>query len=132
VGVLLTMRMGDRRRLVALLYVLVFSLTTVVQHNAISNYAYLFMLPLVFTIVDFRNRWSCVGLIIFNTAAAIHPSFWWRIGQPFYYSFSQINRPVYWIEYGLELILVIVFAYIALRAARSLRTANDTVKAQSL
>lgn len=124
VGVLLTMRTGNRRRSVALLYVLVFSLTTVVQHNAIGNYAYLFMLPLVFTMVDFRDRWSCFVLLAFNMAAAIHPSFWWRLGRPFYYGFSQINRPVYWLEYGLELFLVGGFAYIAFRAARSLRTST--------
>jgi hypothetical protein len=127
--VLLTMRMGNRHRRVALLYVLVFSLSTVVQHNAIGNYAYLFMLPLVFNMANFRDRWQCLGLLVFNMAAAIHPSLWWRIGQPFYYSFSQINRPIYWVEYGLELILVSGFAYIALRAAQTLRTANVAAKA---
>lgn len=120
-GVLLAMRTGNRQRSVALLYVLVFSLTTVVQHNAISNYAYLFMLPLVFNMVDFRNHWLCVGLIFFNIAAAIHPSFWWRIGQPFYYDFGQIDQPQYRVDYALELFLVGGFAYIAFRAARSLR-----------
>lgn len=120
-GVILTMRTTNRQRSVALLYILMFSLTTVVQHNAISNYAYLFMLPLVFSLVDFRDRWSCFWLIGFNVAAAIHPSFWWRIGQPFYYKFSQLNQPNYWLDYGLEVFLVIGFAYIAFRAARSLR-----------
>ncbi len=124
VGTVLTMRTGDRPRAVALLYVLVFSLTTVVQHNAISNYAYLFMLPLVFTLIDFRKQWACVGLIFFNMAAAIHPSFWWRIGQPFHYNFDQFHRLDYRVEYALELFLVSGFVYIAFRAARSLRTAT--------
>ena len=121
-GAMLTMRTDNRQRSVALLYILVFSLTTVVQHNAISNYAYLFMLPLVFTMVDFRDWRTCAALIIFNIAAAIHPSIWWRIGQPFFYAFRQLNQPVQWFEYGLELFLVIGFAYIAFRTTRWLRT----------
>ncbi|WP_155296295.1 hypothetical protein [Spirosoma rigui] len=121
-GVLLTMRTRNVRRSIALLYVLMFSLTTVVQHNAISNYAYLFMLPLVFSMLDFRDRGSCVALIVFNIGAAIHPSYWWRIGQPFYYGFSQLNQPAYWADYGLELFLVAGFAYIAFRAARALKS----------
>jgi hypothetical protein len=126
-GTLLTMRTGNRRRAIALLYILIFSLTTVVQHNAISNYAYLYMLPLVFTMVNFQKPWLCALFIVFNIAAAIHPSFWWRIGQPFYYTFSRLDQPPYWFDYGLELLLVSGFAYTAFLAARSLRTGKAYV-----
>jgi hypothetical protein len=111
----------DYRRLVPALYTLVFATMTVVQHNAISTYAYLFMLPLVFADLDFRNRRTCLILIGFNLAAAVHPSLWWRIGQPFYFSFGQINRPLYQLEYALQLLVVAGFVWIAYRAWTQLR-----------
>lgn len=119
--VLQTKRLADPRRSVALLYILMFSLTTVLQHNAISTYAYLFMLPLVFVMLDFRDRWACVALLVFNVMAAVHPSFWWRLGEPFFYSFDQLNWSTYWVDYAMEVFLVSGFAYIAFRAARLLR-----------
>lgn len=122
IGILLTMRITIQLRTIALFYIMLFSLTTVLQHNAISTYAYLFMLPFVFSMLNFEKRWTCYGLILFNAAAAVHPSFWWRIGQPFYYSFSQLIKPIYLTDYIMEVFLVGGFAYITIRAARLLRT----------
>lgn len=119
--VLLRRRLTDDRLAFALCYILIFSWTTVVQHNAISNYAYLFMLPLLFTMVDLNNRWAMVALVLFNVGAAVHPTLWWRIGQPFFYSFGQINGPDYWLDYLTEVLLVGGFVVIALKAAGRLR-----------
>jgi hypothetical protein len=105
----------------ALFYILIMSWLTVVQHNAISNYAYLFMLPLLFVITDFADRRFMVGLVVFNVMAAVHSTFWWRTGQPFFYNFGQINTPVYWLDYVMEVALVGGFAFFAVRAMRQLQ-----------
>ncbi|MEZ0609539.1 hypothetical protein ACAW74_13560 [Fibrella sp. WM1] len=110
----------DARHTVALFYILIFSWTTVVQHNAISNYAYLTMLPLLFVMVDLTNGRVMGALIVFNVLAAVHSSFWWRIGQPFFYSFRQIDRPTYLLDYGIEIFLVSGFTLFAIQAVKQL------------
>jgi hypothetical protein len=101
-----------------LIFLIAFGCMTVLQQNAVSNYAYLFMLPLVFTITDFKIRSTTVLLIIFNALAAIHPSFWWRIGQPYYKGFGMFARWDYAVEYGMEIALVAGFLYYAWQGFR--------------
>ncbi len=99
---------------------------TVVQKNAVANYTYLFMLPLVFQMVDFRNRTSVVFLLVFNIAAAVHPSLWWRIGQPYYQTVSEIfSKPVYILEYSIELFIVGYLLYLVVKAQKQLKLAPD-------
>lgn len=105
-----------------LFYIATFSIMTVVQKNAIANYAYLFMLPLVFQMIDFRNRTALLLLILFNILAAVQPSFWWRIGQPYYQSAGEIlSRPDYVLDYGMELFIVGYFLYLALKAQKLIK-----------
>lgn len=108
------------RRTVASFYILIFCWTTVVQHNAISNYAYLIMLPLLFTLVDLTNWKVMAALLLFNVLSAVHSSLWWRIGQPFFYSFRQIDRPTYLLDYAIEVFLVSGFTLIAVQAVKQL------------
>ncbi|GAB3554027.1 hypothetical protein [Spirosoma fluminis] len=118
------------RDYVPFIFVLVYSVMTVVQQNAISHYAYLFMLPLVFTLVDFRrNRW-CIGLIGFNVLAAIHPSLWWRLGMPVYDRLSALLKPIALLEYSIEVLLVIGFFYYAVQAMNALRRPRSVTQAE--
>jgi hypothetical protein len=103
-----------------MIFLVAFGSMTVLQQNAVSNYSYLFMLPLVFTITDFKNWPTTILLIVFNALAAIHPSFWWRIGQPYYKGLSMFNRFDYVLEYGMEIALVAGFVYYALQGARTI------------
>ncbi|QJW88695.1 hypothetical protein HNV11_04540 [Spirosoma taeanense] len=104
------------------LYILIFSTMTVVQQNAISNYAYLFMLPLVFTLTNFRRMGWCVGLLGFNVLAAIHPSLWWRLGQPYYDRLTAVlGQPTALLDYSIEILLVVGFIYYATQAMKALR-----------
>lgn len=120
---------SDALTTVALFYVLIFSWTTVVQHNAISNYAYLIMLPMLFVMVDLAHKQAMAALIVFNVLAAVHSSFWWRIGQPFFYNFRQIDRPTYLLDYGIELFLVSGFALFAIQAVKQLLIGQNTQSA---
>ena len=94
-----------------MIFLVAFGAMTVLQQNAVSNYAYLFMLPLVFISTDFKNRATTILLLVFNALAAIHPSFWWRIGQPYYKGFSMFSRFDYALEYSMEIALIAGFIY---------------------
>lgn len=104
-----------------LIYILIFSTMSVVQQNAISNYAYLFILPLVFTLTDFRRWWPCLGLIGWNVLGAIHPSLWWRLGMPYYDSLAALAQPLAALEYSIELLIVAGFIYYAVQAMNALQ-----------
>ncbi|QIP14331.1 DUF2029 domain-containing protein [Spirosoma aureum] len=112
------------------IYILTYSAMSVLQQNAISNYAYLFMLPLVFTITDFRRLWFCVGLIGFNILAAIHPSLWWRLGMPYYDRLSALAKPTAALEYSIEILIFIGFIYYAIQAMNALRRPKPVAQAE--
>ena len=118
------------RNYVPLLFILIYGTMTVVQPNAISNYAYLFMLPLVFTLTDFRRKTACAGLIGFNVLAAIHPSLWWRLGQPYYNQPAALLEPVALLEYSIEILLVFGFGYYAIQALNALRRPTPVPRAE--
>jgi hypothetical protein len=113
-----------------LFFVAIYGMMTVVLQNAITTYAFIFMLPLVFSLVDFRRVWWCAGLIGFNVLAAIHPSLWWRLGMPFYDRLSALLKPVALLEYSIEVLLVIGFVYYALQAMNALRRAQPVTQAE--
>jgi hypothetical protein len=112
------------------IYILTYSAMSVLQQNAISNYAYLFMLPLVFTMIDFRRLWFCVGLIGFNILAAIHPSLWWRLGMPYYDRLSALANPTAALEYSIEILIFIGFIYYAIQAMNALRRPKPVAQAE--
>ena len=111
------------------LYTAIFAAMSVLQQNAISVYAFAFMLPLVFCLTDFRNRTQLGLLLLFNVLAANHPSIWWRMHQP-YYTFTSLKNPAYLAEYTLEWLIVAGFVWIAYRAIRQVR--EGPVEARSL
>ncbi|GAB3906586.1 hypothetical protein GCM10028803_39150 [Larkinella knui] len=117
----------DYRTYFPLFYIATFSIMTVVQKNAVANYTYLFMLPLVFQMVDFRNRSALLFLVLFNVAAAVHPSFWWRIGQPYYRTVGEIfNNPVYALDYAMEVFIVSYLLYLVIKARKQLKQAPNS------
>ncbi|GAB3751133.1 hypothetical protein [Spirosoma pomorum] len=120
------------RDYIPFVYIAIYSAMTVVQQNAISNYAYLFMLPLVFTLLNFERTSWCLALIGFNALAAVHPSLWWRIGQPYYNQLSDLLQPLASLEYSIEILLTIGFVYYAVQALRVLRRPSPPTDAHAL
>ncbi|XWW48064.1 hypothetical protein JYG30_11745 [Fibrella sp. USSR17] len=103
-----------------MLYIAIFAAMSVLQQNAISVYAFAFMLPLVFCLTNFRDKTEVSILLIFNLLAANHPSVWWRMGQP-YFTFSSFSNPLYLAEYVMEWLIVAGFCWCTWLAIRQLR-----------
>ncbi|MBO0949226.1 hypothetical protein [Fibrella forsythiae] len=102
------------------LYIAIFAAMSVLQQNAITVYAFAFMLPLVFCLTNFRDKTEVAILLIFNLLAANHPSIWWRMKQP-YYTFSSLSNPLYLAEYVMEWLIIAGFAWCVWLAIRQLR-----------
>jgi hypothetical protein len=73
-----------------------------------------------------------VGLIGFNALAAIHPSLWWRTGQPYYRQVSELLQPLPFLEYSVEILLTLGFTYYAIRALSILRQSTPPTDAHAL
>lgn len=102
------------------LYIAIFAAMSVLQQNAITVYAFAFMLPLVFCLTNFRDKTEVAILLIFNLLAANHPSIWWRMKQP-YYTFSSLSNPLYLAEYVMEWLIIAGFVWCVWLAIRQLR-----------
>ncbi len=103
------------------IYVAIFAAMSVLQQNAISVYAYAFMLPLMFCLTNLRNRAQVGFLLMFNLLAANHPSIWWRMNQPYYNQFTAFKKPFYLAEYVMEWLIVAGFVWIAYQAMIQVR-----------
>lgn len=105
-----------------MLYTAIFAALSVLQQNAISIYAYAFMLPLLFCFTAFRNRTHMAILLIFNLLAANHPSIWWRMKQPYYNTFAAFKNPASLAEYTMEWLIVAGFIWFVYHAIQQIRT----------
>ncbi len=78
------LRHADFRVMLSRVWVVLYATMMVAQQSAYSNYIFLFLLPLVFYVINWNNRTQVILLLIFNVLCVIHPSYWWRLGMPCY------------------------------------------------
>jgi len=71
-------------------WVVLFGTMMIAQQSAYSGYLYLFLMPLVFHIMDWKNRRQVILLFVYNLLCILHPTLWWRSGLPKYYSIGDI------------------------------------------
>ncbi|HEV7349283.1 hypothetical protein [Telluribacter sp.] len=71
-------------------WVVLYATMMIVQQSAYSNYLFLFLLPLVFYIIDWQNRQQVLLLLLYNLLCVVHPSYWWRLGMPKYLSPADV------------------------------------------
>ena len=81
---------ADFRVMLSRVWVVLYATMMVIQQSAYSNYIFLFLIPLVFYIIDWNNKKQVFLLIVFNILCVVHPSFWWRLGMPRYLSPADI------------------------------------------
>ncbi len=93
-------------------WVIIYGTMMVVQQSAYANYVFIFMLPLVFFWIDFNNKKEVILLLIYNILSPLHPSIWWRIGQPKYNSMSDIFGDwLYFLDYLIQTSIVSLTIY---------------------
>jgi hypothetical protein len=103
---------ADFRIMLSRVWVVLYATMMVVQQSAYSNYIFLFLIPLVFYIIDWSNRAQVVLLIVFNVLCVIHPSYWWRLGMVKYLTpLDIIARPDYTLDYLMQVSIVSLACY---------------------
>lgn len=93
-------------------FVIIYATMMVVQQSAYSNYIFIFLLPLTFIWIDFRNKKEVVWFLGFNILSVVHPSIWWRLQSPYYRSPAAIfAEPIYVLDYLLQVAIVVCTFY---------------------
>ena len=65
-------------------WVIMYATMMIVQQSAYSNYIFLFLLPLVFYIINWKDKTQVGVLLLYNLLCVVHPSYWWRMDMPKY------------------------------------------------
>ncbi len=115
-------RYADFPELISRTWVVLYATMMVIQQSAYSNYIFLFLIPLVFYILDWQNRKQVGLLLLFNLLCVVHPSYWWRLGMPRYLMPSDVwATPALVLDYLMQVIIVGLTGYFVWLAARSSR-----------
>ena len=99
-------------------FVVTYATMMAVQQSAYSNYIFLFLMPLVFYVVDWRDKKQVGYLLVFNILCVVEASYWWRLGMPKYFAPADI-----WVsassllDYVMQLSIVALTGYFVWLAA---------------
>ncbi|MDQ6481052.1 hypothetical protein [Dyadobacter sp. LHD-138] len=103
---------ADFRIMLSRVWVVLYATMMVIQQSAYSNYIFLFLIPLVFYIIDWTSSKQVILLLIFNILCVVHPSYWWRLGMPRYLSPSDITATQdSLIDYLVQVSIIILTGY---------------------
>lgn len=103
---------ADFRVMLSRVWVVLYATMMVIQQSAYSNYIFLFLIPLVFYIIDWSNKKQVFLLIVFNILCVVHPSYWWRLGMPRYLSPADITASGdSIIDYLIQVSIIILTGY---------------------
>ncbi|NIJ56092.1 hypothetical protein [Dyadobacter arcticus] len=106
------LRNADFRIMLSRVWIVLYATMMIVQQSAYSNYIFLFLLPLVFDVIDWKNKKQVILIFIFNLLCVIHPSFWWRLGMPCYMVLSDTwASSQLLLDYSMQLAIVILTGY---------------------
>ncbi|MDR6809260.1 hypothetical protein J2Y45_000013 [Dyadobacter sp. BE34] len=106
------LRNADFRVMLSKVWVVLYATMMIVQQSAYSNYIFLFLLPLVFYVIDWKNKTQVTILFVFNLLCVVHPSYWWRLGMPCYLTPSDPTASSeLLIDYLMQTAIVILTGY---------------------
>ncbi len=106
------LRNADFRLMLSKVWIVLYATMMIVQQSAYSNYIFLFLLPLVFYVIDWKNKTQITILFVFNLLCVVHPSFWWRLGMPCYMTPSDTAASTdLLIDYAMQVAIVALTGY---------------------
>ena len=110
-------------RALPILWVLCYGSMMFVHKSSFGNYLFIYALPLVVMLPDWKNVRPLIALLVLNVLAAVHPSLWWQMGAPIYSDPAMLNTGLYWVEYLMEVGIVAGVGYFVWLAFRQVKRA---------
>ncbi|MCU0338458.1 MAG: hypothetical protein MUE30_01130 [Spirosomaceae bacterium] len=84
---------------------------TIFQLTSPGYYAFTYLLPLVFELVNWKNKKDIVILLMFNALLVIQPFLFTYLNSPTYDDISVLGSPLYLLEYSLQWLNVLCFGW---------------------
>jgi hypothetical protein len=79
----------------------------VIQQSSLANYAYIYLMPLLFWHSRLQSTVHWFTLCLFNVVVVIQPPVWWGLGMPCFHTLAELTKPVHLLEFILEILLVL-------------------------
>lgn len=95
-----------------LMWTLTYGVMMIVQQSSLSNYAFIFLMPMLFSLIDITDRNTRVILLLFNLAVVIQPPIWWGLNMPLFHHLSDLFVPIHGVEYILEITVIACLLYL--------------------
>lgn len=107
IRVLFREKESTSQQMLSRFWVVVFATMMIAQQSAYSNYLFLFMMPLLFGVINWEDRKQVAVLFCYNLLCVVHPSWWWRLDMPNYDSVGMIfSKWQYTLDYGMQIAIV--------------------------
>ncbi|GAA4469602.1 hypothetical protein GCM10023189_56850 [Nibrella saemangeumensis] len=94
------------------LWIVTYAFMMIVQQSSLANYAYIFIMPLVFAAISFDKKSHLLLLLAFNFTIVVQPPIWWGMDMPLFTSLADFANGWALTEYLLEIIIVGCLLYI--------------------
>lgn len=106
------LRNAEFHQALSRVFVVTYATMMAVQQSAYSNYIFLFLIPLVFKVISWKDKKQVGLLLLFNLLCVVHPSYWWRLGMPKYLVPSDIwASGASLLDYLMQLGIVLLTGY---------------------
>ena len=107
------------------LFVATYALVMIVQQSSLANYAYLFLLPMLFVpSVQVTKKTNFFLLLLLNFAIVVQPPIWWGLKMPIFKTLNDLAHPWPAAEYLLEVVIVGCLGYFLVVLVKD----DDTIK----
>lgn len=88
------------------LFILLFIWLMIIQQSSLTNYAYNFMMPMLFLFYSGYSSNQKKIFFLFNVALVVQPAVWWGQKMKYLHHWSDLLKPINFFEYSLELVVV--------------------------
>jgi hypothetical protein len=83
----------------------------IIQQSSLSNYCYVYLMPMVFIFIREKSKSFTAILLLFSIACAIQPPIWWGLKMPIYNDLNAFNKSINLVEYLLEIFIIVCIIY---------------------
>jgi hypothetical protein len=106
------LRSEDFRVMISRVWIVLYATMMIVQQSAYSNYIFIYLIPLAFYVIDWKQPKQVFALLVFNVLCVIHPSYWWRLGMVKYLEPKDIVASSDYItDYAMQVSIVLFTGY---------------------
>ncbi len=82
-------------------------LLMLLQQSSYANYAFLFIMPIVFFYLEDLNRFEWFYFVVLNIVLVIQPALWWHNGLFYINYLNDLRNPLYATEYLFGLFIIV-------------------------